>query len=322
MPDLITQDELDTLFTAIEVADRHRRPGASPATAALYDFRHATKLSPDHLRVLQGRVTVLAAVLDHTVSLYLNNTAEFRAPSVDVLSYEQYMRNLSDKAVLGVVGFAGGVTPALWELSPAPAYAALDCMLGGAGELSEPPDAEATAVQRAVLRRLFQEILSAWTELWDRLRDLAPVVYEVVSSPGAIDLRATDERLFCVGLEVNIAQTTGLLRLCLPLMAVKRLLREEKDTISPTDLDAAVPELPAGETLAETPVPITAYLEPPPFTLRTLLSLSPGQTLDLRHPAGQPFEVAIGGVPKFQGEPGMASGKVAIRLLSSTPPDL
>lgn len=314
MPELIAQDELEALFAAVEVAERHRRPGAEAATAALYDFRYATKLSPDHLRLLQGRVTILAGVLERTLSLYLNTTVELRAPSVDVLNYEQYLRNLSETPLLGVIRFPGGLTPALWELSPGPAYTALECMLGGSGEPVSGSGAEATPLQRAILRRLFAEILSAWTELWDRLRELRPEAAEVVCSAGAVDLRATEERLFCVVLEVTIGRASGLLRLCLPLVAVKRLLREEKDAVQPSDLHG-LQCLPGTERLVETPLTVVAYLQPAAMTLRRLLAVRPGEVIDLREPATEAFAVSVGGVTKFRAQAGIVGGKVAVQLV-------
>ena len=169
-------------------------------------------------------------------------------------------------------------------------------------------------MERAVLSRLFHEILSAWTELWDRLETLNPRVEGVVSSPTAVDLRANDERLFYVVLEVTIARTTGILRLCIPLGAVKKLLREEKETVTAGDLAQPAGELPTAGPLAETPITLSAYIEPPPMRLSTLLDLEPGEVLDLRVPANKPFTMAVSGTPKFEGTAGMAGGRVAVKL--------
>lgn len=317
MPTLITQDEVDTLLASLEVADKHRRPhcAGGGATAALYDFRYAAKLSPDHLRVLQARVVSLASVLNRTMSLYLNNVVEFHVHSVDVASYEQYIRNLAVNPILGVITFGPSAPPALWEMSSALAYTAMDCMLGGTGTMEVEAGREVTPLERAVLRRLLEEILTAWTELWDRLATLRPRVEEVVSSPGSVDLRAVDERLFCVVLEVTIARTKGMLRLCIPLGAVKRLLRDEKEAVSPVDLDENGEEPPAAGALVETPLVLTAQYNPPDMPLSALLRLQPGEVLDLRLPASEPVSVSLSGVRKFHGQSGIAGGKIAVQLL-------
>jgi flagellar motor switch protein FliM len=202
-------------------------------------------------------------------------------------------------------------------MSASIAYAALDCMLGGTGATSLESGADPSPLERSVISRLFQEILSAWTELWDRLKTLSPRVEGVVSSPSAVDLRASDERLFYVVLEVSIARTRGMLRLCIPLSAVKRLLREEKKTITAVDLTQPEGDIPTVGPLSETPVTLSAYIETPPMSLSSLLSLRPGEVLDLRVPANKPFTIAVGEVPKFEGVAGVAEGRVAVRLAHS-----
>jgi flagellar motor switch protein FliM len=314
MPDFITQDELDTLLSSIQVAEKRRRPGTVAATAALYDFRYASKLSPDHMRVLHSRILALASVLNRTMSLYLNNAAEFQIHSIDIASYEQYIRNLAVRPILGVISFGQGMPQALWEMSSSLAAVALDCMLGGTGVGEPDSGGEITSLEKAIINRLFQEILSAWTELWDRLKTLHPRAEGVVSSPSAVDLRINDERLFCVVLEVTIARTRGILRLCLPLSAVKRLLHEEKESISPSDLSRFANKPSGAGALSETPLTLSAYLEAPPLPLATLLNLQVGEVLDLRVPADKPFTVGVGEVAKFEGQAGIASGRMALRI--------
>ena len=314
---IITQDELDTLQTSIEVAGQRRRAPSAPATAALYDFRHASKLSPDHMRQLQGRMVALVGALNRTMSLYLNTSAQFSIHSMDTTSHEQYVRNLAVNPVLGVVSFGAGASPALWEMSAPLAYAALDCMLGGDGTVQVEAGVEPTVLERSVLRRLYTELLSAWTERWDRLKLLRPQVETVVSSPGAAGLRPTDERFFCVTVQVGIAQTTGMLRLCIPLGAVKRLLREEREAVRAADV--ATDELPTSVALADAPLPLVAVLEPPPLTLAALADLQPGTVLNLRVPATASFTVAVGNMAKFRARAGVSGGRIAVQLLADTP---
>lgn len=311
----ITQDELDTLLASIEVAERRQRANVKTATAALHDFRYANKLSPDHMRVMHGRLQALASVLNRTLGMYLNNTVEFRVHSIDIASHEQYIRNLPARPILGVVSYGRGLPQGLWEISGPLAYAALDCMLGGPGNGGEGTEVEPTPLERGVLTRLFQEILSSWTELWDRLQALQPRVEGVVCSATAVDPGPIDERLFFVVLEVTLGHTRGMMRLCIPLTAVKRLLREEKSGNATVIEGSQTPEaLTTPGPLGATPVPVRAYLQPPPLPLSQLLELAPGDVLDLRLPVSTPFVVAMAESPKFEAQAGMREGRLAVRL--------
>ncbi|MBU0606760.1 MAG: FliM/FliN family flagellar motor switch protein [Armatimonadetes bacterium] len=327
--EIITQDELDSLLASLAVADRRRRPASEAATAALVDFRHAACMSPDHMRLLQSRLAVLAGTLNRTLSLYLDTPARFRVHSLDVTSTEQYLRNLASRPVLAVVTFEGGTSPALWEISAPLAVAALHCMLGGAsrpaGTGNERPFGEGTPLERAVLRRFFQEVLCTWSELWDRLKALRPQVESVVASPAGIDLRAADERLLSAMLEGSFAGTQGMLRVGLPLGLVKRLLRDERETVTAEEIVAgasapnAASHLPACEPVARTPVTVAARLRPPAIPIAELLNLHPGAVLNLRLPAGSPFTIEVGDAPKFQAVAGSANGRLAVRIVAPAP---
>ncbi len=312
---LITQDELDSLLTSLGVAEQRRRSNMESAAASLYDFRYAQRLSPEHMRLLHGRMVALTAVLNRTMSLYLDNQCDFQIKSIDIASYQQYIRNLSVNPVLGIISYGEAVPQAIWEIANPVARTALNCMLGGTGHFTDAGSREATPLERAVLSRFFHEILSSWLELWPRLETISPHVMDVVNSTNSLDVRAVDERLFYVEMEVKVASTTGNMRLCIPLSAVKRLLREEKAKISSQDIQGANrPRLLSSSKLAQTPVNIRARLTPPGISLAALTALKPGDVLDLRLAANTPFTVDVGGVAKFVGDAGEKDGQVAIKL--------
>ena len=108
-----------------------------------------------------------------------------------------------------------------------------------------------------------------------------------------------------------------MLRLCIPLGAVKRLLREEREAVRAADV--ATDELPTSVALADAPLPLVAVLEPPPLTLAALADLQPGTVLNLRVPATASFTVAVGNMAKFRARAGVSGGRIAVQLLADTP---
>jgi flagellar motor switch protein FliM len=311
---LITQDELDTLLASIQVAEARQRGRPHGATAALYDFRHASRLSPDQMRALRHRLLALATVLTPTLTAYLGQPAAMTLHSVDLASHEQYLRNLPSHPVLGVVTFGQGASQVLWEMSPSLAHVALDSMLGGSGSPGPDAASDMGPLGRAVLARLFHEILSAWSELWAPLRAVNARVEGVICSPAAGDTRPGTEWLLNVVMGATIAQQRGVLRLCLPLSIVRQLLREEKASRGSVAVPMALPKTPADGPLIETPMRVSVRLEGAEVALSALLRLRPGDVLDLRVPAATPFTVRVGARPRFRAIAGVSSGKVAAKL--------
>ena len=315
MDPVITQSELDALLASLRVAESRRRRPSAEVAAALYDFRHAARLSPDHLRLLRGRTEALASVLSRTLTLYLNTTCEFRVQSLDLLSYEQLLKNLSGQAILAPISFGEGMPESLWELSHNLACLALDCMLGGRGAIEPGASPGTTPLEAAVLGRLFQEILTAWMELWTALQGLAPRVEAVVSQPSAFHTHARDERLLYVALQASLVGTEGRLGLSLPVGVVKRLLRQEKRTGQGQEQSkVSLSTLPSAGAICQAPVKLIAHFTPPPIPFSELLGMSVGEVLNLRLPVSASATVCVDGTPKFQGIFGSAGGRAAVRI--------
>jgi flagellar motor switch protein FliM len=314
MPELIRQTEIDALLTSLRPAGRG--PGRGAASATLYDFRHASVLSPSDLSTLRGRLEALATVLSRLLSAYLSQPLGLAVQSVDVISHQEYARALAKPPVLGVVAFRQGTPPALWELTPGLARAALDCMLGGQGRAGPETSEELPRLSRAVLARLFEELISAWTELWPSLRDVAPRLVEVTCTTPAPEAMGQEERLLQALLDVELAGQAGLLRLCLPLTIVRWLLREERASDHPPPPPLS---LPSEGALGDTRVELSVRLDAAPTPLTQVLRLRPGDVLDLRRPASTPFTVHLGGRAKFQALAGASNGRAAAKLLEVVP---
>ena len=167
-------------------------------------------------------------------------------------------------------------------------------------------------LSRAVLTRLFHEVLSTWGELWPALRALNPRVEGVVTTPMAAEGAPGEERYFYALVAARLGEARGLLRLCLPLGIIRGLLREEHDRY-PGPPPAAATELHAG-ALAAAPVTLSVRLETPPVSLRSLLRRQPGEVLDLRLPADTPFTLYVSGSPKFRGQAGLSAGRMAVKV--------
>lgn len=78
---------------------------------------------------------------------------------------------------------------------------------------------------------------------------MRPQVEAVVTSHTQVNLRAMDERLFTAMIGTTIGETQGMIRLCVPLSVVKRLLRDERDVVSERDLTVAPETLPTANAV-------------------------------------------------------------------------
>jgi flagellar motor switch protein FliM len=131
----------------------------------------------------------------------------------------------------------------------------------------------------------------------------------------SLDTDTCDERVLCASLDARIADQPGVLRLCLPLGAVSRLLRDEKRSASAAGSRSAAPQAAASGPIADTPVPLSAQLGPATASLAAVLKLQPGDVLDLRLPATSLCTLHCGGLARFRAMAGVSQGRVALQLV-------
>ena len=301
-----------------------RRPLRHPAPRAAtpYDFRDAAQLSPDQMRALTHRVGAFAAIVSRTLQAYLDADVSFNLESIETVSSDEYAAVLPEHPIAGVLAFNAGLPSGIWQVSAPLAMVAVDCMLGGRGAAAAAMVGDVTPVQSAVLLRFLGDIISAWTVAWENLAALEPHVERIVTGGAvAAALGQEEPQLVHMCLSVSIASTEGAMNVALPITVLQRVLREaQADTrhrrrssqqrLTGTSL--------GGQT-QRCEFDVRVVMPGPPMTLRRLLTLRPGDTVDLQCPVDEPFTVLVAGREKFLAVPGVSRGMVAARLAAPLP---
>jgi flagellar motor switch protein FliM len=296
-----------------------RRPLRRPAVreAALYDFRDAVQLSPDQMRALSHQAGALAAIVSRTLQAYLDADVSFSLHSMETVACSQYIAALPENVIAGVMAFGGGMPSGIWQV-PAPlALVAVDCMLGGRGAAVADDTTEFTPVQAAVLLRFLEDIVSAWTVAWESLAELDPHVERIVTGGAvAAAMGHVESQIVHMQLAVRIAAAQGTMNVALPISVMQRVLREgQGETLHRRESSHhRITSTPLGGHTRRFACEVRVVVPGPPMTLRRLLTLHPGDTVDLQCPADEPFTVMVGGREKFLATPGVSRGMVAARL--------
>jgi flagellar motor switch protein FliM len=219
--------------------------------------------------------------------------------------------------VAGIIAFHAGLPPGIWEVPIPVAFAAIDCMLGGRGNAIPEDMRDLTPVQAAVLSRFLNDILSTWAVAWSDLSVISPHIERVVTSNAvAAATGRVDSQTIHMRLSVKIAAAEGVMNVALPITAMQRVLREghlegrhgavpSRERIAKAPLGKHAPRFPCG---------VRVVLRAPKLTLRRLLSLHPGDLIDLQCPADEPFVMIVGDHDKFAATPGVSRGLVAARI--------
>jgi flagellar motor switch protein FliM len=310
----LSQRELDTLFQSIEVAQARVGSGQQSAQVTLYDFRQASKLSPDQVRQVQEVLQNLARVLRRTLGLYLNASVWLETRALSQGTGEQYLSNLPDQPITALFELLPHAPKAVWHVDAPLAYAALHCMLGGKpGRCEVVTDREVSPVEATVLRRFFREILDTWALTWTALGQGSPSVREVVGDLAKLDGEVRHEQVVMALIEGNIAGNEGRMWVGLPAGVLQMILRQGENRegerrVSPSLLSST----------GTTQVALQVVLGTRRMWLSELRSLEEGAILDLGHHTQDPVEVRLAGKRKFAGRTGVQRGRVAIEITGTS----
>lgn len=208
----------------------------------------------------------------------------------------------------------------------------LDCLLGGPG-IASAPMRPTTELEARVIRQITARLAYRLLRLEVQRLDLAVPQDELevrAVGPGQVAARS---RWLAVGLDVGWASQMGpsgpgvqrIYLLLSPEWAARA--RMGLESFGRTGLGAEAEGL---EELArvrgslqrhleETPITLRVVLGQSRLTLRELLSLEPGDVLQLEQRVDEPLAVQVGERPFFLGSPGEASGRLAVRLDAAWP---
>jgi flagellar motor switch protein FliM len=138
-----------------------------------------------------------------------------RATLIEQMTYEEYMRFLTNPTLIYIVGMAPLSGQTVVEINLSIARAILDRLLGSSGLLS-PRQIEMTEIELGLLERIGELLQGSLKESWHNVLDLDVTMQEPVFAPGFVQVTLPGESTAMVVLEVSMMSVTGTMGLCLP----------------------------------------------------------------------------------------------------------
>src|SRR4051794_24546132 len=284
-----------------------------------YDFRRPTKLSREHVRILQIAQENFARQATTTLTSMLRTGARLDLVGIEQFSYDDYVVTLPSTYFL-----------ATFTLEPLPgkgvlaypldtAMAMVDHMLGGAGA-GDQPLRPMTAMESAITGHLLQRLLGELAEAFAHITTLQPALDGVEYNPQLAQAAAGSETVMVATYSMRIGAREPEATLVLPFSAFA----------APLD-NAASPQLSESakhkrhraaealkERLSEVPVEVSIRFNPLEVPSGDLLSLAVGDVLLLRHAQDRPLEVTTNDVTFAHALPSNHRRRLAAEIVPDT----
>ena len=284
-----------------------------------YDFRRPTKLSREHVRILQIAQESFARQATTTLTSMLRTGARLELVGIEQFSYDDYIATLPPSYFL-----------ATFTLEPLPgkgvlaypldtAMAIVDHMLGGAGA-GDQPLRPMTAMESAITSHLLSQLLGELAEAFLHITPLQPALDGVEYNPQLAQAASGSETVMVATYSMRIGSREPEATLVLPF-----------SSFAPALNNAASPQLSESartkralataaltERLSEVPVDVSVRFNPLEVPSGDLLSLAVGDVLLLRHPQDNPLEVTTNDVIFAHALPSNHRRRLAAEIVPDT----
>jgi len=291
---------------------RKRKSGPQP-----FDFRRPSKFSRDHARALQIVHETFARQFTTILSTTLRSVSQVSVSSVDHVSYDEYVRNspeLSFLAILNIDPLAGA---AILQLPLDIAMAAIDRLLGGTGEGSQPTRA-LTDIESSLMRELVQRVLRELDYAFESLVKTSTSIVQLESNPQFAQVAAASDMVVVATYDVRIGSKESTATLCIPFTALAPILEQVTGNAHFADRKGADPVESARAVAAQltgVPVDVAVRFDAVTLTSSQILDLQVGDVLPLRHPVSSPLSVVAAGRTCASAVPGSKGRRLAFMIV-------
>jgi len=228
MTDVLSEDEIDQLLTAINNGDTEPedfRPASGSRKIKIYDFKRPDKFSMDQLRNISMMHENFARLITSSISAKCRAMYHAHLASVDQLTYEEFIRSIPTPTTLAVISMKPVIGNVVLEIDPAITFAILDRILGGCGKTGGNQH-ELTDIEESIIKSVISKIIDDLREAWQPILDLQPELVKIETNPQFAQIVPPGEMVVLITLECKIGDTEGMINLCVPFLTVEPVLEK------------------------------------------------------------------------------------------------
>jgi flagellar motor switch protein FliM len=262
-----------------------------------YDFRRPTKLSREHVRVLQIAQEAFARQATTILTTFLRAGARLELVAIEQSSYDDYVLTLPNPVYISTFSLEPMAGKGMVAYPLDIAMAIVDHMLGGSGTADQ-PSRPMTAMETTITNHLLDRLLDEFAVSFATITDIQPALLGHEYNPQLAQAAAGSDTVMVASFTMSVGSREGQATLVLPFSSFAQALN---NAASPQLSDTALAKRKrATEALTArlnlVPVDVSVRFAPLTVSSADLLSLAVGDVLLLRHPPDAPLEVTTNDV--------------------------
>jgi flagellar motor switch protein FliM len=320
MTEILSQDEIDALLTAIstgEVDTTEYSATQEQRKVKIYDFRRPDKFSKDQIRTLQMMHETFARLTTTALSAQLRALVSVHVASVDQLTYEEFVRSIPNPTTLAVINMDPLKGSGVLEIDPSITFTIIDKLFGGIGESSR-ITSELTDIELSVMEGIIVRILGNLREAWSNVIDLRPRLGNIETNPQFAQIVPPNDMVVLITLETKVGEVEGMTNLCIPYLTIEAIISKLSAQYwyssirrGTTDENLAIIQ----GRLENVELLGVAEMGEVPITMQEVLNLKVGDVIKLPDTkVNSDMVLRIGGRKKYKCRPGLVGSRYAVQI--------
>jgi flagellar motor switch protein FliM len=321
MSEVLSQDEIDQLLTAISSGDIETedvQASTDQRKIKIYDFKRPDKFSKDQIRTVSIMHETFARLTTTALSAQLRTLIHVHVASVDQLTYEEFIRSIPNPTTLANVDMDPLKGAALLEIDPAITFSIIDRLFGGQGEPAK-LTRDLSEIEQSVMENIIVRVLGNLREAWGNVIDLRPRLANIETNPQFAQIVPPSEMVVLVTLETRVGEVEGMMNLCIPYLTIEPIISKLSaqywySTVRKAGTTENFNIL--RDTISNIRITLSADIGSMTVRLRDILALKPGDVVRLDNVRPRDtLEFRVGGKTKFLCRPGVVGNKVAVQIV-------
>ncbi len=284
-----------------------------------YDFRRPMTLAREHGRVLEMAFETFARQWATQLTARLRVLAQVGLESVQMCSYDEYVRPLPDMTVMVLSDVDGGRSTGVLQLPVDGVMQWVDHLLGGPGLPVKGVERELTEIEWTLVRGVLRHAMGDLTYAFASVCPLELSVRGVQYNPQFVQAAAASDPVIVATFSLDVAGRTSTATLMVPAPVLLQAM-QSGEKLETRSADAIREQELAHERMAEqvrsVPVGVSVRLKPLTVTPRTVAGLAVGDVLTLNHRAHEPLDVVVDDVVLARAALGSAGSRLACLVVS------
>ena len=321
MNEVLSQDEIDQLLTAISSGDTDTddyKPVNSAKKIKMYDFKRPDKFSKEQLRTVSIMHETFARLTTTSLSAQLRSLVHVHVASVEQITYEEFIRSIPNPTTLAVINMDPLKGNAVLEIDPAITFCMIDRLFGGRGLTFGNKNRDLTDIEQEVMEGVIVRILANIREAWTQVIDLRPRFAQIETNPQFAQIVPPTEMVVLITLETKVGEEEGMMNFCIPYLVLEPIVSKLSSQywFSSVRKNSTTQYLGTiKQQLTSVDMDVVADFGSINLPIRDVLSLRVGDVIRLSNiKVGDPLSLSVGNEKKFYCQPGVVGKKMAVQI--------